>query len=86
MWEHALFKHSEVYLFKIYVASYVDILFNYSLISMICMAFTHSHVGHRQDYKSGITSVWNKSKIWSRAAWPVTQMQLASCCKREILQ
>lgn len=52
-WDHVTFKHSEIYLFKMCVASYADILFNYSLISIVCTALTHSHVGlslQRGDY------------------------------------
>lgn len=69
MWAHVLLKHSETYLFKMCVASSVDLLLNYSSISIICTAFTNSHAGHRHDYKRGITSVWNKRRIWSTAAW-----------------
>lgn len=85
MSDHVLFKHSEIYLFKMYVASSVDIVFNYSLISILYTAFTHSHVGYRQDYKREITLCEIEEGFEALLLGPVSQTQITSCCRREML-
>lgn len=83
-WDHMLFKHLEMYLFKMYVESPVDILFNYSIISITCTAFTHSHRS-QAGLQKGLHLCETREGSEALLLGPVSQTQLTSCCRREIL-